>query len=139
MPGDIDDDLVVVRFRPFGEEALTNSVTKQVITDEIKKRKPRHGVSVFADRVRDDEDLPTAIERICATVRDHAGGDKIAVTTGKLLSEAGYCLHETVPPELHYLIGGDDLHSPPPHLSGLADIFTKDRRNNASFEKGQGR
>lgn len=139
MPGDMNDELVVVRFTPFGETSLNNSVTKQVIGDEIKKRTPKHGVSVFADRMRDGEDLSAAVDRICLTVRLHAGGDRIAVTTEQALNNAGYCLHKVVPPELHYLVGGNDLHSPPPNLSVLADIFTKDRRKNAAFEKGTGK
>ncbi|WDG17487.1 hypothetical protein [Microbacterium sp. Clip185] len=129
--------VIVVRFKPFGIESIVNSVKKQVIGDEIKGRPARHGVSVFADVQRATESVEETVHRICTVASAHAGGPKIAVTTEEALNARGYCLHETFPPELHYLIGGESIFTPPPELDGLADEWTKDRRDNPVFEKEQ--
>lgn len=135
MPTDDRDEVVVVRFRPFGIVGLQNSVQKQVIGDEVKGRIPRHGVSVFADKIRAGEDVAAAADRICIAAKDYAGGPKVAVTTEQALNMEGYCLHEVVPPELHYLIGGEDLHSPPPALEALEQMLQAHRRDNPAYEK----
>ena len=140
MPGaESDDVVVVVRFRPFGLIGLQNSVTKQVLGDEVKGRVPRHGVSAFADKVRAGESLEEAVDRICRSAKDYAGGPKVAFVTEAALNEQGYCLHESVPPELHYLIGGKDLHQPPPDLQLLEAMLQPEanRRDNPAFEKGE--
>lgn len=136
MPEAEAPDVVVIRFRPYAIVGLQNSVVKQVTSDEIKARKVRHGVSVFADSVRDDEEFDEAVRRLCEAARAHAGGPKVAVTTEAALKERGYCLYEAIPPELHYLLGGKDIHSPPPPLEDLADLFAADVRDNPVFEKG---
>lgn len=139
MSADAAADHVVVRFTPLGLTGLQNSVKKQVIGDEIKGRTPRHGVSVFADHLRSGETIEQAVDRICIHAKPYAGGSRVAFVTEAALIERGYCLHESVPPELHYLIGGQDIHSPPPPMEALEALFQPEtsRRANPAFEKGE--
>lgn len=134
MPGDEDRNRVVIRFSGWGAESLKSSVDKQVLGDIAKGRAQRHGVSVFADVTRDDESFEETVIRLAHHATQFVNGPRVAVLTEANLKEHDYCLHEAVPPELHYLIGGKDLGSPPPPLEKLAELL-KDKRKNPAFEK----
>ncbi|MFK4760286.1 hypothetical protein ACI3KS_05060 [Microbacterium sp. ZW T5_45] len=126
---------VVIRFNPFGVESLRNSVRKQALGDLAKARPVKYGVSVFGDVIRDDEDMDSAADRLCSEITHNvAGGDRMTVTTETRLRERGYALHEAVPPEKHYLVGGSDL-AIEPDLDSLAEEFQDRRRNNPAFKE----
>ncbi len=127
---------VVVRFNPFGIESLTNSVERQAIADLAKSRPVRYGVSVFGDYLQDGEDLETAAFRLCQEITHHvAGGNRLAITSERRLRERGYALHEAIPPDKHYLVGGETLESRP-QLDNLVSEFEQLRRQNPALKEG---
>lgn len=134
MPAD-RATLVVVRFSPFTAEAMTKSVTKQVLSDEADGRLPRQGVSVFGTPSQGDESLFETAKRLAIRVREHAGGNRLAITTEQELNDEGYHLHLIEPPPGHYLVGKEDL-TETPDLAGLAAIFERDRHPNPAEKKG---
>lgn len=125
----VDETFVIVRFSPFGPEALQKNAAMTHIVDSKEGRTPpRYGVSVFGDWRREGESRVQVIKRLCAAA--HMRGDRIAVTDGAKVTGAGFTVgDDPVEKPAHRLVGTGDL-SKEPDYEAMSKLFGLDRMKN---------
>lgn len=119
-----DSDLasyVIVRYSPFSPEGVEKNAHGTVAEDLECGREPRWGVSAFGAQQLEDESLEEVVVRICHVADKR--GKTIAVLTRQDLESIGMVASPDEPPELHHLIGVDEMREQPDYaaLSRLMD------------------
>jgi hypothetical protein len=125
--------LLITRFGPWSPEKCDETARDQY-NDDLRngRNPPRFGISVFGDHLRAGENIADVVQRICAGVP--VGGKKVAVIWADELEALGWEVHPDMPPDLHYLVGQDDLMQVP-NVELLALLWAKHKIDNPAWRR----
>ncbi|WP_157759655.1 hypothetical protein [Cellulosimicrobium cellulans] len=126
---------LVLRFSPFSQDKLLESVQRQAAVDRDKEREERWGLSVYVADIRSGEDRDDVVARVCEEVP--VGGRIVAVVPEVALREQGFSAVAAEPPPGHYLLGNDGLATVP-DTAKLEQVFSTCRTRNPAFKKRSG-
>lgn len=122
----------MLRFSPFSQDKLLESVQRQAAVDRDKEREERWGLSVFVVEVAPGEDQDAVVTRVCEEVP--VSGRTVAVVSEATLREHGFSAVADEPPPGHYLLGNDGLATVP-DTAVLESLLAAGKTRNPAFKK----
>lgn len=130
----VEGRLLIVRFAPFSAEGCRANARKTYDRHLEQGLNGRYGVSVSGVMVRQGESDDEAIIRLRAAVP--LKGKAIAPVWADTLEELGFCVVPDMPPDMHYLVGQDDMVRML-DCDALALVWSSTRRKCPTWRSGK--
>ncbi len=130
----VEGRLLIVRFAPFSAQGCRANARGTYDSDLEQGLRGRYGVSVRGVMVSDGESPDEAIIRLRASTP--LRGKDIASVWADVLGEAGFRVVPDMPPDMHYLVGQDDMVRMP-DCDALALVWSSTRRRCPTWRRGK--